>query len=89
MAVELREPHKAKIRKDHICQGCGKVLKKYETVTASSYADGGTAWTFYECDECVKYRENHCWECRDREMCIQEDYYVGLLKERRREREQP
>lgn len=86
-ATCLSDPKNVKVRKDHICQGCGKKISKGEEAISSSYADGGEAWTFYECHECRDYVVNNCQGCRDADICIELDYRVGTISECRRERE--
>lgn len=81
LADTIKEPRKVKIRKPHICQGCGKELKTGEIVTSSTYADSGEIYTFYECCECADHVAKVCRTCKDADMCICENYYVGLIKE--------
>ena len=85
MVSTLKEPHEITTRKDHQCQGCGAKLPKGATAISSAYADGGSAWTFYECQECAEYRQRECGKCKDRWICIEVNYNVGLIAECRRE----
>jgi len=70
-----------KVRKNHLCQGCGKVIEKGEKVQVSTYADDGSIYSFYECDACAKFYERRCKLCKDFHDCMGKDYYVGLIKE--------
>lgn len=85
-ATCLREPKNVKVRKDHICQGCGKKILKGEEAVSSSYADGGEAWTFRECQTCREYFDENCRGCGDFEYCIGESYGIGTIAECKRER---
>lgn len=81
MAQTIQEPKKVKIRKDHTCQGCGKKLNKSEEATVSKYAESGTVYSFYECDDCRKHFEDKCKQCKDYYDCMGENYYLGLITE--------
>lgn len=82
MAVNtLKEPHIVKVRKQHICQGCGKKIEIGEKVTSSTFVDSGEVYTFYECDICRKHIDAKCSSCSDFNYCIGEDYSVGSIKE--------
>lgn len=81
MSVDIiKEPHKIKVRKPHICQGCGKTIQIKEEAISSTFADRGDIWTFYECLDCADYRNKICNSCKDYEYCIGEDYYIGVIK---------
>ena len=86
-ATVLQEPQKVKIRKDHICQGCGKKLHRGEDIYSSSFASDGQAWTFYECDSCREFYDNHCATCDDCANCVGFNYAIGLFAECRAEME--
>jgi hypothetical protein len=77
----IKEPHIVKVRKPHVCQGCGKKIEIGEQATSATYADGGDIWTFHECDDCRAYFKSNCTGCRDFEYCIGENYSVGTIKE--------
>lgn len=81
MAVILEDPKIIKVRKEHICQGCGKKINIGERVTVTKLANDGTAYSFYECDECNKYFNDKCCGCKDFDYCIGENYPVGAIKE--------
>mgnify|MGYP001294739571 CR=1 FL=1 len=82
----INEPHKVRVRKPHICQGCGKKIEMGEEATSSTFAEGRDIWTFYECEDCRGYFDSNCNGCRDFEYCIGENYFVGTIKECKRER---
>ena len=75
------EPHKVKIRKNHICQGYGKLIKIGEEAIIGTYSDSGEIWSIYECEECSDYSKNKCSHCKDFDMCMGLDYYVGLIRD--------
>lgn len=79
MSEYLQEPKKVKIRKNHICQGCGKTLNTGANVTVTKCADGGTAYSFYECEECRSWVEEKCYKCNDFVYCIGENYRIGSI----------
>ncbi|OPY87466.1 MAG: hypothetical protein A4E71_01004 [Smithella sp. PtaU1.Bin162] len=79
--ADLLESKRVKVRKPHICQGCGKKIEVGETAIVSVVADGGTVWRYYECIVCHKYAESNCYKCSDFDYCVGENYFVGLIKE--------
>ena len=81
----IQEPKEVKVRKDHICQGCGKEIKKGEKVIYSKYANMDGIYSFYECKKCDDYRDNECSKCDDFEYCIGENYMIGVIRECREE----
>ena len=81
MADCIKERHEVKVRKPHICQGCGKHIEIGETATTATYANGGDIWTFYECPDCADHVCKVCTTCNDQDICIGLDYHVGLVKE--------
>lgn len=87
-ATCLSEPKLVKVRKEHQCQGCGKKINKGEEAYSSSFADGGNAWTFWECPECHEYLVSTCGQgqCKDFDFCIGLDYQVGIISECKNER---
>jgi len=84
--ADLLERKKVKVRKPHICQGCGKKIETDEIAIVSVVADGGTVWRYYECIVCHEYVESDCRKCGDFDYCIGERYFVGLIKECKDER---
>ena len=82
----LQKPKKVKVRKDHICQGCGKKIIKGEKATYSKYVGDGLVWYFYECSECREYYKDNCSDCKDYRECIGENYELGIIKECRYEK---
>ena len=81
----IKEPHKVRVRKSHICQGCGKKINIGDIAITSTYSDGGDIWTFYECDDCVDYRNSKCCKCKDYDLCMGENYQIGLIKDCKKE----
>lgn len=81
MATCISEGKIVKVRKNHLCQGCGKSIEKGDKVQVSTYANDGTIYSFYECKVCVEFYESRCKQCKDLHECMGEDYYIGLIKE--------
>jgi len=75
---------KVKVRKDHRCQGCRTVIPKGSTMYYSKHISDGF-YEFYDCQDCKDYIEDHCRQCFSRDICINEDYHLGLIKECRSE----
>lgn len=81
MADCLQEPKIIKVRKQHVCQGCGIKIDIGESCTVSKFADGGGVYSFYECEPCREHFKLNCNGCKDFDYCIGENYSIGTIKE--------
>ena len=75
---------KVKVRKDHRCQGCRIMFPKGSIMYYTKCLDDGF-YEFYDCQDCKDYITQHCTKCPSRDICIREDYTMGLIKECREE----
>ena len=55
MPVELAPSKRVKARKEHRCDYCGKRIYVDEEHTVSKLVEGGSAYTWRECDRCAHY----------------------------------
>ena len=64
---------KVKIRKIHICVGCGLSQGVGTHLTVTVQADNGKIFSDYWCDICIAYWNEHC---------TSDDYipYIGVLR---------
>ena len=81
----VKEPKEVKVRKVHTCWGCGKIIKKGEKAIVTTCVNYDGIYDIYECPKCHQYYENNCLNCEDIEFCVGEHYYIGALKDCRRE----
>jgi hypothetical protein len=76
----LQQPKIVKVRKQHVCQGCGIKINIGESCTVSKVADGGEVYSFYECESCREFYDKNCAGCSDFDYCIGENYFIGSIK---------
>ena len=81
MATLVSDRKIVKVRKNHLCQGCGKGIEKGEKVQVSTHASNGDIYSFYECAKCTEFYERRCKVCKEFSDCMGESYYVGLIEE--------
>lgn len=74
-------PREITVRKNHRCQGCGKIIKKGDACILTTCANDDSIYNFHECQECHNYYEDNCIGCKDFDYCVGENYETGILKD--------